>query len=63
MSIQDDFNRFEFERARGKYNRCQFKDMTHDHWVALVEGYRAQVVEKDEQIQELQDEIDNLRSD
>lgn len=63
MSIQDDFNRFEFDRARSKYNRNQFKEMTHDNWVALVEGYRSQLKEKDEHIQELQDEIDDLRGD
>lgn len=45
MSTLDDFNRFEFERARSKYNRCQYADMTTDNWVALVEGYKAQAEE------------------
>lgn len=45
MSVHDDFNRFEFERARSRYNRNQFDQMTTDNWVALVEGYRAQIKE------------------
>lgn len=63
MSIQDDFNRFEFQRARSKYDRNQFDSMTHDHWVALVEGYRAREKELIDEMQELQDEINDLRSD
>jgi secreted PhoX family phosphatase len=43
MSVLDDFNRFAFERAKGKYARAQFDQMTHDDWVALVEGYKAEV--------------------
>jgi peptidoglycan hydrolase CwlO-like protein len=40
VSVLDDFNRFAFERAKAKYNRAQYDQMTHDDWVALVEGYR-----------------------
>lgn len=45
MSVLDDFNRFAFERAKSKYNRAQYDQMTHDDWVALVEGYKAQAEE------------------
>ena len=43
MSVMDDFNRFAFERAKGRYVRAQYDQMTTDDWVALVEGYKAQV--------------------
>jgi len=55
MSVHDDFNRFEFERARSRYNRSQFKEMTTDNWVALVEGYRAQIKELELRAAEAQD--------
>ena len=41
MSVLDDFNRFAFERAKGRYVRAQYDQMTTDDWVALVEGYKA----------------------
>lgn len=40
MSVMDDFSSFAFERARGKYDRAEFDEMTTDDWVALVETYR-----------------------
>lgn len=45
MSLLDDFNRFAFERAKAKYNRCQYDQMSHDDWVALIEGYKTQAEE------------------
>jgi hypothetical protein len=43
MSVLDDFNRFAFERAKARYNRAQYDQMSQDDWVALVEGYKAEV--------------------
>lgn len=45
MSVMDDFNRFAFDRAKGKYDRAQYDQMNHDDWVALVEGYKAEAQE------------------
>lgn len=48
MSAMDDFNRFAFERAKGRYTRAQYDLMTTDDWVALVEGYKSQAEENAE---------------
>lgn len=48
MSVLDYFNRFAFERAKGRYVRAQYDQMTTDDWVALVEGYKAQAEENAE---------------
>lgn len=53
MSVLDDFNRFAFERAKAKYNRAQYDQMTHDDWVALVEGYKAEAREARDGLMEL----------
>lgn len=54
MSVMDDFNRVFFERARALYNRCQYDQMSIDHWVSLVERYS-------EQVDELKEELEQLR--
>lgn len=56
MSAMDDFNRFAFERAKGKYNRCQYDQMSTDDWVSLVEGYS-------EQVDALRDELEQLKAE
>lgn len=57
MSVLDDFNRFAFERAKAKYNRAQYDQMTHDDWVALVEGYKAEAREARDRLMELREMI------
>lgn len=52
MSVMDDFNRFAFERAKGRYVRAQYDHMTTDDWVALVEGYKAQAEGYKAQVEE-----------
>jgi hypothetical protein len=39
----DDFNRALFDRAKSKYNRAQFEDITIDEWCALVEGLNHEI--------------------
>lgn len=56
MSVLDDFNRFAFDRAKAKYDRAQYDQMTHDDWVALVEGYKAEAAQ-------LRDERDLAREE
>lgn len=55
MAVMDEFNRAHFERARVKYNRCAYKDMSTDDWVSLVEGYSEQVDELKAELGELKD--------
>lgn len=57
MSVLDDFNRFAFERAKAKYNRAQYDQMTHDDWVALVEGYKAELNEARDTIAAREEEL------
>jgi hypothetical protein len=59
MSVLDDFNRFAFERAKAKYNRAQYDQMTHDDWVALVEGYKAEVARLQGALVEHKEALDN----
>ena len=57
MSVLDDFNRFAFERAKSKYNRAQYDQMTHDDWVALVEGYKVELNEARDTIAAREEEL------
>jgi hypothetical protein len=54
MSVMDDFNRALFDRAKSKYNRAQFEQITTDEWCALVEGLRAQVAELEAEVSDLE---------
>jgi len=58
MTTLDDFNRFAFERAKGKYNRAQFEQMTHDDWVALVEGYKARAEQLEGELAEAKEDLE-----
>jgi len=61
MSVMEEFNLFAFQRARSKYLRRQFKEMEHNDWVALVEGYMAQNERLEGEIHALEDELGELR--
>lgn len=61
MTVMEEFNLFAFQRARSKYLRRQFKEMEHNDWVALVEGYMTQNERLEAEIHALEDELGELR--
>ena len=63
MSVLDDFNRFAFERAKGRYVRAQYDQMTTDDWVALVEGYKAEVERLEGDLAIAKEELESLSAD